>query len=211
MAKSNTNKIILAILMLGIAAVVAFVLTVKPNKPIVDNKPQINQELQPIIPGWKVYQNKECGFRIDYPNNWEIKENTENPIKIISVVSPEILKYTEENLEQIKEFYSSNLDEYFAHNSDISIFYYSSLKDRHGVATIKELTEINDGTIGEVGKIQINGVDAAEFIWRGEGELYAIIFEDSEYFYEIVLNRISSKKSISDTIKQILSTFQLIK
>lgn len=216
-ANSKNTKLLTLIILLLIILSGAFYILSNYNKPKpainnTNNNQQINnnsQELKPIIPGWKVYESKEYGLRVDYPKEWTAKETGE--YTAISLVSPETLKDFEENFEQIKDFYAGNFNEYFAYNSDVSIYHYSLLEDRYGVTTIEELTKINDDTIGEIGKIKINGVDATEFVWRGEGENYVIIFESNGYFYEIVLNRISSKEDISDTVKQILSTFQLIK
>lgn len=184
-------------------------------KPVVDNtsnNQQTNntdQKLQPTISDWKVYENKEYGFRIDYPSNWTAKET--GSYTAISLVSPETQKDFEDNFEQIKDFYVGNFNEYFAYNSDVSIYRYSSLEDKYGVKSFKELTEINTGIVSDISKIEINNIDATEFIQHGESIKYTIMFENSGYFYEIVLNRVGSKGGLSDTLKQIISSFQLIK
>jgi hypothetical protein len=211
-ANSKNTKLLTLIILLGIFYLLG---NYNKPKPVVNNNQQnnnANQELQPIIPGWNVYGNKEHGFRVDYPKEWTAKETGKytREYAAISLVSPETQKDFEENFEQIKDFYAGNFNEYFAYNSDMSIYVYSSLKNRHGVATIKEWIE-NNNEISEIGKIEISGIEATEFIQHGESIKYAIIFENNGYFYEITLNRTSSKESISDTIKQILSTFQLLK
>ncbi len=209
--KSNLVFIIAIIVLIIIGLSLVYVLKNNKSKPIpITNNKQTN-EIKPIISGWKVYESKEYGFRIDYPSEWEIKENTKNPIKIMSIVSPETLKYTKENMERLKNFYSSNLDEYFVYNSDISIFRYSSLEDRYGVKTIKDLTKVDDGTITKIGETQVDGIEATEFMHKGEGEEYVVISKNGEYFYEIVLNKVSNKENISDTIKKIISSFQFVK
>ncbi len=237
--KSESKSLVLIILLLMIISVLAIVFFVLKdyNKPkpitINNNQQQTNndsnntnsQEPRPLIPGWNVYENKEYGFRIDYPSDWRARGNAKDyyyPSNIINLVSPDLLNpndpliadYDKEEIYyKINNFDDPSLDNFFMNNSDISIFCYSKsgLIDKHGVKTIKELIEAKDGTIDRVGKIQISGIEATEFIWRGEGESYIIIFENNGYVYEIVLNRTSSKENISDAIKQILSTFQLTK
>jgi hypothetical protein len=212
----NTKLLTLIILLLIILSGIFYLLNINDKKPeLTNNNQQTNnnsQELKPIIPNWKVYADKEYGFRIDYPKEWAAKETGKyaREYAAISLVSPETQKDFEENFEQIKDFYAGNFNEYFAYNSDMSVYVYSSLKNRHGVATIKEWIE-NNNEISEIGKIEISEIEATEFIQHGESIKYAIIFENNGYFYEIILNKASSKEDISDIIKQILSTFQLIK
>jgi hypothetical protein len=215
--KKSKSLMTFTLLLLALVAsilIIAFNGYNKP-KPAVDNTNNnqqtntTNQELQPTIPGWKVYENKEYGFRVDYPSNWTAKET--GSYTAMSLVSPETQKDFEDNLEQIKDFYVGNFNEYFAYNSDVSVYRYSSLEDKYGVKSIKELTEINTGIVSNVSKIKIHNIDATEFIQHGETIKYTIIFENNGYFYEIVLNRVGSKDGISDTLKQIISSFQLIK
>lgn len=230
--KKSKSLVLIILLFIIISAVliIIFVLSNNKSKPTVNNtnnSQQISnnsQELKPIIPGWNVYENKEYGFRIDYPSDWKARGNAKDyyyPSNVVNLISPDLLNpddpliadYDKEEIYyKINNFNDPSLDNFFMNNSDISIFYYSKSKliDVHGVKTIKELIETKDGTVDRVGKIQISGIEATEFIWRGEGESYVIIFENNGYFYEIVLNRVASK-DISDIEKQILSTFQLIK
>lgn len=198
-------------------------------KPVVNNTNNNNQqnnndsrELKPIISGWKVYENKEYGFRIDYPGEWKARENEKNfnsNMNVVNLISPDLLNPNdpqilesdkEEVYERIRNFDLPSMDNYLTYNSDISIRRYSSLVDMHGANSIKELIE-NNNEISDVGKIKISDIEAIDFIWRGEGEEYVIIFKNNGYFYEIALNRTSSKESISGTLQQILSTFRLIK
>lgn len=217
--KPQKSKLLMTFVLLLLAIIALILITIfngynKP-KPEVDNidKNQqtnnTNQELKPIIHGWKVYENKEYGFRVDYPSDWIAKET--GSYTAISLVSPETQKDFEDNFEQIKDFYVGNFNEYFAYNSDVSIYRYSSLEDKYGVKSFKELTEINTGIVSDISKIEINNIDATEFIQHGESIKYTIMFENSGYFYEIVLNRVGSKGGLSDTLKQIISSFQLIK
>jgi len=85
-------------------------------------------------------------------------------------------------------------------NSDISIRIYSSMQDEHGANSIKDLVD-NNNEIRVIGKTKIGGIEATEVIWGGEGDEYVIIFENDGYFYDIVLNRISGKEGLSDTLK----------
>jgi hypothetical protein len=225
MFKDKTKLIIGLVLIIIVDLILVYTLRSKPNavnfKPIISaiSTPQPSttpQGLQASIQGWKVYQNKEYGFRINYPSEWRARETAEYSflkLNVVNLISPDTLNSDKEEVNnRIKNFESPSLDNYFTYNSDISIFHYpsSKLKDRHGVKTIKELTEINDSTVVKVGKTQIGGIDATDFLWQGEGISYVIIFENNGYFYEIVLNKMGSK-DIPDNIKQILSTFQLMK
>ncbi len=232
--KSKSLVLIISLLVIITVALIMILILKDYNKPqpAVDNANNnnqqtnnTNQELQPIIPGWKVYGNKEYGFRVDYPAEWKVRENKKDSnlnTNVVNLISPDLLNPDDplildsdkwEVYEKIKNFNSPDLDNFFTYNSNISIFYYpkSKLIDKHGVKTIKELAEINDGTVTEISKTRISGIEAMDFMLHGEGISYVTIFENNGYFYEIVLNRTSSKENISDTVKQILSTFQLVK
>lgn len=69
---------------ISIALVLFFIFKNSPElvnpKPVINNTPTSQsisapQEMISIISGWKVYQNKEYGFRIDYPGDWDIEED----------------------------------------------------------------------------------------------------------------------------------------
>ncbi|MBU4099698.1 hypothetical protein KJ980_08720, partial [Patescibacteria group bacterium] len=230
-SKSLVLIILLFIIMLTVLIII-FVLSSYKSKPTADNANNnqqtnnTNKESQPNIADWKVYENKEYGFRIDYSKEWKARENKKDSnnlnTNVVNLISPDLLNPDDplildsdkwEIYEKIKNFNSPDLDNFFTYNSDISVFHYpkSKLINRHGVETIKELAEINDGTVTEISKTRISGIEAMDFMLHGYGISYVTIFESNGYFYEIVLNRTSSKEDISDTIKQVLSTFQLIK
>lgn len=228
--KKSKSLVLIILLFVIISAVliVIFVLLNNKSKPIVNNinnnqqNNNANQELQPIISGWNVYESKEYGFRVDYPSDWKARGNAKDyyyPSNIVNLVSPGLLNpndpliadYDKEEIYyKINNFNDPSLNDFFMYNSDISIRIYSSMQDEHGANSIKDLVD-NNNEIRVIGKTKIGGIEATEVIWGGEGESYVIIFENNGYFYEIVLNRTSGKENISDTVKQILSTFQLIK
>jgi hypothetical protein len=218
------------LLLLALAAIILIIVFSSYHKPktVVNNTnddQQTNnadQELEPIIPDWKVYESKEYGFRIDYPSDWKARGNAKDyyyPSNIVNLVSPDLLNpddpfiadYDKEEVYyKINNFYDPSLDEFFMYNSDISLRIYSSMKDEHGANTIKDLIETNN-EIRVIGKTKTGDVEATELIWGGEGDNYVIIAESNGYFYDIVLNRISGKEGLSDTLKQIISSFQFIK
>ncbi len=84
--KKSKSLVLIISLLIIITIVLITILVLKDyNKPkpvVVNNTNNSNQqannnsqELKPIIPGWKVYENKEYGFRIDYPREWSIYED----------------------------------------------------------------------------------------------------------------------------------------
>ena len=62
----------------------------------------------------------------------------------------------------------------------------------------------------KVGETQIDGVSATEIIHQGQEIKYVIMFENKGYYYEIRLNNISNKESISETQKQMISSFRFV-
>lgn len=217
MIKSKLTFIfVAAIILAAVIFIVAYISKYEQPKfvPIANDLRQTAgdiQEPKPVISGWKVYESKAYGFRIDYPSEWAAKESVKD--SVVSFVNPEILKFFEEEIKGKSGIYSDSPDDYFVYNSDISVFRYpsSKLEERHGVKTIEEITENSSGTVSEVGKTKVGDMEATDFIWRGEGEVYVMIFGDNGYFYEIVLNRVSDRKAVPDDIKKILSTFRFVK
>lgn len=167
-----------------------------------------SQEAQPIISGWKVYQSKRLGFRIDYPSDWGEKDSSPNYSMLINFIDPQTLKYIESSKKELEDRYGS-VDSYLYDNSNISVIRYSSLKDIYGKDTIEDAIK-NDSEIKKVGEIQIDGASAIETIISGESANYVIMFENKGYYYEIRLNNVSNKESISETQKQMISSFRFV-
>ncbi len=210
MTKVKTNKIILVILVLGIAMALVFILTMKPDepaKPVIDNKSQTKQEPQSIINGWKVYQNEEFGFRVDYPENWKIKENSN---QCLELTSPQTLKLIEEQ----KTLFDG--ENYGPWGADVTIYYYSSAEEEYvnkanelGAATIDELIE-KDDSIEKIGEIKIDDQNAIEVTEHGEGTYYSIFVENNGHLYKIFFSNIDLKGGLSETEKQILLTIRFL-
>jgi len=177
------------------------------SEPIANNQQNNNnsQELKPIIFGWKVYENKEYGLRIDYPAEWkmEIINNTAN------LTSPETLKKIEEQ----KALF--NGENYGPFTYDITMSYFPTILSRFNNENA-DLITLNDNikediTMKKLGETKINGISAIEMEFYGEDIHYGLLIEKNKHLYEIIFNNIRDKKLLTDTEKQILSTFQLIK
>jgi hypothetical protein len=209
----NQKLILIIALALILVATTLLLVILKFNqpKPITANNSQqtnnINKEPQSIISSWKVYENKEYGFMIDYQENWEIKEYNDQRLEL---TGPQILKL-------IKDEKNQSDGEYYGSRVDIIIFYYSSIEEEYvnkanklGATTIDELIE-KDITMEKIGEIKINNRNAIEIIEHGEGKYYTIFVENNGYLYKIFFPSIQDKEELSETEKQILSTFQLIK
>ncbi len=85
-SKKSKSLVLIISLLITITIVLITILVLKDyNKPkpvVVNNTNKSNQqannnsqELKPIIPGWKVYESEEYGFRVNYPKDWSIYED----------------------------------------------------------------------------------------------------------------------------------------
>lgn len=208
MTTKNTKLLMLVILLLIISLGIFYALSnYNKSEPIANNQQNNNnsQELKPIIFGWKVYENKEYGLRIDYPAEWkmEIINNTAN------LTSPETLKKIEEQ----KALF--NGENYGPFTYDITMSYFPTILSRFNNENA-DLITLNDNikediTMKKLGETKINGISAIEMEFYGEDIHYGLLIEKNKHLYEIIFNNIRDKKLLTDTEKQILSTFQLIK
>jgi hypothetical protein len=178
-----------------------------------ENKNTNPQNLEPIIPGWNVYENNEDGYSINYPAEWRVREisaYSDLRIKVINLVSPEVLNIDNLAEERTKNFNSPELDNFFTYNSDMSIFRYdqSTFKLKYGVDKIEALKA--DELTKDFGKTRIGSREAVDFISIGDSNYYVIMFENKGSYYEIRLNNVSDKNSISETQKQMISSFRFV-
>lgn len=119
-------------------------------------------------PDWKVYQNKELGFRVDYPENWEIKEYNEYDDQHLELTSFQTLELIEEQ----KALFDG--EDYGHWSADIMIYYSYSVVEEYvnkanklGATTIDELIE-KDDSMEKIGEIKIGDKNAIEVIEHGE-------------------------------------------
>jgi hypothetical protein len=214
--KSKSLVLIISLLLVVLIVLLMILVSKDYNKP----KPAINnadnnnrqtnntnQELRPIIPGWKVYENKKLGFRIDRPENWKIKEYNDQRLEL---TGPQTLKLIEDGKNQSD-------GEYYGSRVDIIIFYYSSIEEEYvnkanklGATTIDELVE-KDITMEKIGEMKIDNRNAIEVIEHGEGKYYNIFVENNGHLYKVFFPYRQNKEELSEIEKQILSTFQLVK
>jgi hypothetical protein len=199
--------IIIFLTMVGLLSV--YLLKYNQTKPIpVNNNQQTNnnfQELKPIISGWKVYENKEYGFRVDYPAEWKAEIIND----VANLTSPE----TSKKIEEQKALF--NGENYGPFTYDITISYFPTIllrfnNENTDLTTLDELIK-EDITMKKLGETNVNGISAIEMEFYGEDIHYGLFIEKNEHLYEIIFNNIRDKKLLTDAEKQILSTFQLIK
>jgi hypothetical protein len=164
---------------------------------------------EPIIPGWKVYQSDRLGFRIDYPEAWQEKDDSPNYADFINFASPDTLAYFEAHKNELTGLYDSS-GQYFNSESDISIVSYGSGQDSNlGAGTVEEY--IRENGLQKVGEIQVDGVTGNEIISGWESTKYvAILFEGKGRFYEMRLNHTPDAESVSETQKKMISSFRFL-
>lgn len=176
-----------------------------------NNSDSITEKLQEsklISSDWKAYRNEDLGFGMNYPSDWMEKDNTLSYVpKGANFVSLQTLKNFQADRQKMEESYGASLEDSFFHFSEISVSRYSSIKEVHDGNTIEDVLK-NDSMVEKVGETQIDGVNAVEAIVHGESSKYTIMFENKGYYYEISLNYVSSKKSVSETERQMISSFQ---
>ena len=154
---------------------------------------------------WETYRNDEYGYSFKYPKGWELAGKNEN----ITLTSPQTLKMIEEQ----KAMFDG--EDYGLFTSDITIYYYSSVKDEYinktnelGATTLDELIEENVALMEKIGKIKINNQNATEVIEHGEASYYVVFIENNGHLYKIMFNNRWSKEELSEIENQILSTFK---
>lgn len=169
------------------------------------------QEAKPIPSDWKVYENKDLGFKISYPDDLKEIESSPDNTKVVNFINAETIKYAEDHKKELTDFYkTTSMDGYFNSHSNIGIYFYNSIKEAHGTDTIQDFIKSNSEEISKIGEMQIDGASAIETIQQGESSNFVILFQNKGYYYEIQLNNIPNKKSISEIQKQMISSFRFI-
>lgn len=177
----------------------------QPNVPAQNENVAKNEsEAVAIVSGWKVYRNKELGFRVDYPNDW--KEFDGRAIKSANFMSPEQLAAVQEERPELLE---SLVDVEYV--SNLSIRLYASAQEAFGNKTLEEAFSDESKLIRKLGETQLDGVKAYETIGQGEGTYYDIICENNGYVYDIQKEIIEETDRPSETERQIISSFRFIK
>ena len=187
---------------------------VSNNQTVSDSQPNIpadNSQKTELIPSdWKVYQNKDLGFSIDYPSDWMEKDNTLSYLpKGANFVSPQTWDNAQANRKALEEYYGASLEDSFNHLSGISINRYASIKEAHGEDSIENVIK-NNSEVKKVGEIKVDGTNAVETIMSGEFAIYVIMFENKGYYYEIKMEGIENKESVPTIQKQMISSFRFL-
>lgn len=179
--------------------------TKQPNVPAQnENVAKNGSEAVAIISGWQVYQNKELGFRVDYPSDWQ--EFDGRAIKSANFMSPEQLAAVQKERPELLE---SLVDVEYV--SNLSIRRYASVQEVFGNKTLEEAFNDESKLIRKLGEIQLDGMKAYEAIGQGEGTYYDIICENNGYVYDIQKEIAGETDRPSETEKQIISSFRFIK
>lgn len=153
---------------------------------------------------WKTYRNKECGFEIRYPDDWEMRENTgqNSDSSVISLTSPETRTFIEDRATDS--------------SCDLSVYYYPSIADEpenkynhdHAV-TLEEMISRNP-MIAPVGQIELSGQKATDVVWGGNGAYYTILAIRNSHLYKVQFCRKEYKDTLSVIEMGIIRTFQFL-
>lgn len=161
---------------------------------------------EPSVAGWKVYESKSLGFRVDYPSDWKEEDSSPNYAWTIYLVNPETSAFAKTNKGKLQDQFGS-MEDYFYSESDITIAYFDSL-NFSDADTIDEYIDNPDKE--KIGETQIDGARAVEVVDKGELPYYMIMFENKGHFYEIRFNKTPNKEAVSETQRKIISSFRFI-
>jgi len=177
----KNTKLLTLIVLLLIILLGAFYLLGNYNKPkpTTNNNQQNNnssQELKPIISGWKVYENKEYGFRIDYPSEWKAEDVKAGdfPVYAVDFISPKFKEYNPARILFEENTSNLSLEEWVDKNKGSGHFEKGFLESKGFLP---------DYYIDE---IILGGEKAFKTTFLSEGYFAPIVYKDAEYgpFYE---------------------------
>ncbi len=142
------------------------------------------------------------GFSISYPSDWELTTNSgdSGDSSVISLLSPETAA-------KVKSQES-------AYTQDINIYYYSTVSEEpeNKANDLKATTldgMINKSTvITEIGSIEIGGQSGTDVIWGGYGAYYTILTTKNSHLYKIQFATSETKADLTDTEREIISSFK---
>lgn len=150
---------------------------------------------------WKTYTSTDYGFTIKYPKDWVVSEitasTTSNPG--IALASPTTV---------------SNRSQWEAPQNDINITYAATVAtdvmnvlNKLGATTLDEyITKNNELT--KIGSVSLGGTEGKDAIANGMAAYYSIYVVKNDHLYNVFFNTVPSKDKLTDTEKNILSTFQ---
>lgn len=145
--------------------------------------------------GWKTYTNTQYGYSFKYPSDWVIVPNGVNDISMNT--TQQVFLRSPATIAGISAK-TINL----AYSYDLVVSYFSD-----GTAWAGEAgpgSPVNSGTTTAIGSIA-----AKDYIRGGQGQNYAaIIDQDFPKFWELSFETAWDKTKLTDTQRQILSTFK---
>jgi len=166
----SLTPIILLFVIISAVLVIIFVLSNNKSKSIVNNtndNQQTNnnsQKLKPIIPNWNVYENKEYGFRIDYPVEWTVKDG--------NFISPKIKGYFPVIINIDNKFPDLSLEEWIKKESYINLGNFDE-------GFLKSKNILSDYYVDE---INLDGVEALKITNLSMAYFIPLVYKDSPEF-----------------------------
>jgi hypothetical protein len=150
---------------------------------------------------WKTYTNTQYGFEVKYPSTWTAKPNYSGSSfkpSVISLLSPEALKAS---------------TPYQKNKMDINVYSLAELNDIHKFNSnnLEDYLNANGTDVVSYSKSTLNGVNAYDAKEAGLGTYFAIYIERDAKIYQLFFDAIGSRAELSETEKEILSTFKFTK
>ncbi len=158
---------------------------------------------------WKVYENKQYGFKLKYPNSWSVSEiDFDRGGEIFKLVFRS--QKNQKLINQAKAEIDAGQGDSGAYDAD---FFYNDLEiDIFN----KNLIPVNNPIDKVIGKTMLGNKNATEYWMGGYGSYYAVVVEDDGIFFQFGFKGCDTEECIKNRelsieLKQMLNSFEFIK
>ena len=147
---------------------------------------------------WLIFISPMNDYSFEHPQDW-----------IIGSLSKFYITLNSPENEKIKQNIPDDKMRGSGYIADVTIGYYSSLKEGFGVESLEYYVSKNS-YLSETKKILFVGTEAWEMLMGGSSTGYVIMVENKGHLYQIGFNNCSSKKKLTDIHKKIIESFKFI-